>query len=255
MPIILNDLQKIPHDTVRYANNPIELLKITDRMRIGRGTDSRFDFLLHCDGSENSTSFVEETGKSVTLGGTPKITTLNKRFGSGSVIFGSSDSLICNNIMDFGANDFTIDMWIYKTDSSVAEYYRHDDQGGTGYGFAIYTATDRYLYLMLGCTTGDYYLTSSSSLNYSYNTWFHLAIVRYGAEIMAFYNGIKLTLTGTQIGTKIIVPRSGTSSKKIRNVNGQLDEIAIRNYAVWTSSFTPLSIPYVRITHHNYIGA
>lgn len=30
-----NGLQKIPHDTTRYSKNPIELMKITDRLRIG----------------------------------------------------------------------------------------------------------------------------------------------------------------------------------------------------------------------------
>lgn len=33
--VILNSLQRIPHDTTRYSNNPVELIKITDRQRIG----------------------------------------------------------------------------------------------------------------------------------------------------------------------------------------------------------------------------
>lgn len=42
---LLKGLQRIPHDTTKYANNPIELLKITDRMRIGTISTTRHNYI------------------------------------------------------------------------------------------------------------------------------------------------------------------------------------------------------------------
>ena len=82
------------------------------------GLDSNTKLLLHCNGSDESTTFTDssDSGHTVTAGGDAQVDTAQKKFGTGSVLFdGTSDYLSVANSSEFDLDDtesWTIDYWV-----------------------------------------------------------------------------------------------------------------------------------------------
>ena len=88
------------------------------------GTSNRV-LLLHCDGTDGSTSFIDSSssGHTVTAVGNAQIDTAQYKFGGASALFdGSGDYLTVPDSSDFnfGANPVTIDFWV-KFNAITAE--------------------------------------------------------------------------------------------------------------------------------------
>ena len=88
-------------------------------------TTSKFSggtvLLMHFDGANNTTTFIDEKGKTVSRFGNPVISTTQSKFGGASGAFNLStgNDLITiadsNNDFQLGVDDFTIEVWIYPT--------------------------------------------------------------------------------------------------------------------------------------------
>jgi len=206
--------------------------------------------LLHMDGTDGSTTFKDETGKTVTANGNAQIDTAQYKFGGASGLFdGNGDYLTVPDSADwyFGAGDFTIDVWA-----------RFASSGGTYNICARKDASSNQW--ALNCQSNNIffqeYIGGSLKINmwvdyaFSTNTWYHIAFVRTG-------NIFKIFINGTQVGsdynnsTEIINLTSnlhiGTniSSDYKFYFNGWLDEFRIsKGIARWTANFTPPSSPY-----------
>ena len=82
--------------------------------------------LLHCDGSNGSTTFTDSspTPKTVTAYGNAQISTARSQFGGASALFdGSGDYLLVGAAADFkhlhdDSTDYTIEGWIYWSGGS-----------------------------------------------------------------------------------------------------------------------------------------
>src|SRR5690606_37647124 len=86
-------------------------LKLTD-------TDPYTVLLMHMDGSDNGTTFTDECGKTVTAHGDVCTKTAEKKFGTASAYFdGNGDylSVPASEDFNFGAGDFTIDLWVKRS--------------------------------------------------------------------------------------------------------------------------------------------
>ena len=70
--------------------------------------------LLHMDGTDASTTFTDESGKTWTRGGDAQIDTASYKFGGASGLFdGTTDRLSVPDSSDFNlAGGFTCDCWI-----------------------------------------------------------------------------------------------------------------------------------------------
>ena len=75
---------------------------------------TKLSFLSHFDGVDGSTTFTDETGKSIVPYGDTKISSTQSKFGGSSAYFdGSGDylAIAASNDFEFGAGDFTVECW------------------------------------------------------------------------------------------------------------------------------------------------
>ena len=89
------------------------------------GPDPNFSsvsLLLHCDGTNGSTSFPDSSSNmlTVTANGDAQVTTTNPKFGTGAALFDGNDTLTVADtaVLDFGTGDFTIEMFARQTSAT-----------------------------------------------------------------------------------------------------------------------------------------
>ena len=207
--------------------------------------------LIHFDGANNSTTFVEETGKSLTrTGSTNVISTANSKFGGSSYYNPTvgSNTLTTPNTSDLwlGSGDFTLEAWVYKT-------------GTPQYSGIIVFRTITFLqstYAMAfsgNKPTFDYSYSGGSTTGFTYssdipmNEWVHVAMVRHAGYVDCYINGVR-DASRFNIGTNSLY--NSTATIKICGYTdlafvGYVDEIRVsKGIARWTSNFTPPTAPY-----------
>lgn len=217
------------------------------------------NLLLHMDGVNGSTDFVDSSGEdhSVTAFGSAHVTSQPNVFGQslslGDPTLDGYLQIPNSPQFTFGANDFTIDTWVSlrsTTESGVVAAVR-----GT-------TTTDQSWMLWYSASQFDFRFYAGStgtSVNDITGTTFiapfsttdlfvHLAIVRKGDQWTFFFNG-------TPIGalTSALPIFGSTADLTIGNrsagesglfFDGWIDEFRISNVARWDGEFTPPTLPW-----------
>lgn len=206
--------------------------------------------LLHMDGTNLSTTFTDSGP--LALSGTveyeAKISTARSKFGGASGYFdGTYDRIVYadNNAWHFGANDFTIESWVFCDDTgdAVATQWDANDSYSYGWGFYAYSNRLVFWYSTVG---SDYYevLRTFATENISF-TWAHVAVCRSGTSIRMFLNGVQVGSTYTigssalyNSGTNMHVGNDGGTQYSFE---GNLDDLRITKAARYTANFTPPS--------------
>jgi hypothetical protein len=208
--------------------------------------------LLHCDGSNGSTTFTDNSPspKTVTATNGAAISTAQSKFGGASALFdGTNDyvSIPDNEALEPGTSDLTWEMWI-KTTSSVQYttlYSRSPSLFSSGMwslmiNQASSTAGDIALYLGDFSDSSPLLLTTGISIRD--DVWHHIAIVRIGSAWACYVDGISRA-TGTFSGGISNIssgPRIGSDQNYGRYFAGYIDEVRItKGVARYTSNFTP----------------
>ncbi len=221
--------------------------------------DSYTKLMLHMEGSGNS--FTDSAAsKAVTANGDVTQTTAQLKLGGKSAVFdGNGDYLTLADSEDwnFGSGNFTIDFWIRFNSVNGSQMPSGWWSGSTGtYSWRIHYYGDQPgMYFQYSTDGTNVFNGIGSVWTPSPNTWYHVAIVRHGADGLFFVNGVKTGATGN-FGTDVLY--SATSPLYIGSVfsggepgylfNGYLDEFRIsKGIARWTSDFTPPSSPYGKI--------
>jgi hypothetical protein len=215
--------------------------------------------LFHFNGTDNSTIFTDEMGKSWTYAGTAHIDTGNKRFGNACLsLDGNSDNLVgpSEDIdFDFGTGDYTIDCWVYLNSNAVYSGIIDGRTSATyqNYVFGIYnlSGTNR-----LDALDSSGRLTGTST-SVPLLIWTHVAWVRSSGVVMCFVNGNK-DVTTRSYSSAFNMTRANMLIGKIVDgnfLNGYIDELCIsKGIARWTESFTPPIKPYSIVkTYKNYL--
>lgn len=211
--------------------------------------------LLHMDGGNNSTTFVDESGKTWTRGGDAKVVMAQSRFGNSAGAFDGTGDFIytaSNADFDFGAGAFTIDFWVRT--SSAAGYdtliARNNDVGGSAGEWV----------LVINSTAGgdiafwsyDYngfasaMLTTAAGL-VNTGVWVHVALVRSGNDWTIYVNGVskatRNSATTIAAGARDVYVMADQFFG--RDIAGWMDELRIsKGIARWTGAFTPSTDPY-----------
>ncbi len=216
--------------------------------------DSYFNqvsLLLHCDGTNGSTSFVDTSPitKTVTTNGNAQISTAQSKFGGASAYFdGSGDYLTIPTSTDFDlGNTYTIEFWILP--NTLASnfgilhrgFYTTTTNSWNGLAFSIrYLGTVCRFYFYATTLANEQYI--DVSLPFSTTRWTHVAMVRNGTTGSVYIDGV---LSGTISGLN--TPATSTQSLRLglwdfsagnEHFNGYLDDVRItKGIARYTSNF------------------
>jgi hypothetical protein len=233
--------------------------------RFGAETDPYWDqtvSLLHFNGSDASTTFTDESGKTWTVNGNAQIDTAQSKFGGASGLFdGNGDylSVGADSDFDFGTGDFTIECWLRR--NSFTQHY----QGILASGFKSY-ASGANTFLAFGNNSavnvnhrqrvalGGYDLDQAGAniltAQLSLNVWYHVAATRAGNTLRVFLNG-NLEAQSTYAGALNFnvndETRIGSNRWDGSNgyLNGWLDDLRVtKGAARYTRSFVPRGSPY-----------
>ena len=221
--------------------------------------------LLHFDGANNSTLFVDETGNQWVAGNQAKISTAQSKFGGSAAYFdGSSDYIDCSpsntSRLAFGTGDFAIEAWIYVASLSTRFVILDSRTSGLNSGvmFLVGTAADGAAYngaliLEMRSTSPSYtgeIATSGGVI--PLNTWTHVAVTREGNFYRFFVNGVLQTGSGASgSGSGWNYPngryRIGyvNDNNAAYSANGYIDELRVtKGAARYTENFTPPTAPF-----------
>ena len=207
------------------------------------GFDSYTKLLLHCNGADASTSFIDETGKTVTAYGNAQIDTAQSKFGGASGLFdGTGDYLTVPNSSDFafGTGDFTFDFNVRYFSIPAFSWFIG---GSTGNNFDVWYAQSASS-VKISLVGNEYLFAWFPSVN----TWYHIAIARDAGNLRVFVDGTQI---GTTQSANINCPQDGVIIGSQFNhsyfLDGWLDELRIsKGIARWTANFTPPNLAYYK---------
>lgn len=211
--------------------------------------------LLHMDGSNGSTTFVDSSSsaKTVTANGDVKISTAQSKFGGSSALFdGTGDYLTSpwSNTFEFDSGDFTIEFWAYiiggnallcwSTDYHYGITYNYG--GATGSRVGVWVSSNGSSWNVFNADGGG---NGISTGTITASTWTHVALCRSGQSFALYLNGAS-AWTGSS--SAAIINRS-TDTFRIGGpwpaagpaaLNGYIDDLRItKGVARYTANFTP----------------
>jgi hypothetical protein len=213
--------------------------------------------LLHGNGTNGSTTITDSspTPKTVTAVGNAQISTAQSKFGGASIAFDGTGSpmdrlsIPAGTVdLQFGAQDFTIECWIYRLDTNTASVAVSQSNlstpAGTGWGFFISSITTSDVFI-----GGIRYTVTSPDP--SINTWAHIAFTRSGGTFRSFLNGT-IVGTNTALGTNALNDGAtnnpntiGGFNNNTNGLNGYIDDFRItKGIARYTANFTPPTAPF-----------
>jgi Concanavalin A-like lectin/glucanases superfamily len=195
--------------------------------------------LLHCDGADGSTTFTDVMGHTLTPSGNVQIDTAQSKFGGASALFdGVGDYLSVAYSTDFAfeSGDFTVEAWVYRaaTGSRHTIAGNRPSSGTSGWGFRISEADKLFFYFTGGST-----ITGATSVTAS--AWHHVAATRSGNTVRVFLDGTEdasaTFSNGTAASSALVI---GAFADGTEALNGWMDEIRItKGLARYTANFTP----------------
>lgn len=218
------------------------------------GGDPNFanvSLLLHMDGTNGSTTFTDKSNNnfSVTVTGNSSISTTQSKFGGASAYFdGNGDQLTlpANSAFAFGTGDFTIEFWVYTTETGTSTRCMFDTRtsgADTGGIFIRNNGTGGYLFGQASST-----IASTGNTVRTPNQWGHLALVRSGTSMNLYFNG-------TSVASATNSNNFSTNNCRISGFVGAIgsteaflgyiDELRItKGVARYTANFTVPSAPF-----------
>jgi hypothetical protein len=203
--------------------------------------------LLHFSGSNGSTTFTDNSPspKTVTATNGAAISTAQSKFGGASVFLdGTNDYLSTNSTsaFTFGTGDFTIELWIYQTVSSVGAYkvLVGDNVYGSVGGWQLYSYNNQ-LNLWKG---GTELIAPSGTL--TLNSWNHVVWTRASGNNRIFINGTQVGTTVSDSTNYILTAiYIGAAKDGYGYYAGYIDELRItKGVARYTASFATQSIEF-----------
>lgn len=182
--------------------------------------------LMHMEGSNNSTNFIDQRGHSFTASGNAKVSNTKQRFGSTSAYFvGSGDyiSTPIDSLFNLGAvSDWTVECWVNMnsiTNRAIMSFYKD--------------SSTRWSLEFLSDTTVNCVYMGSFTLSepITAGVWHHVAIVCIANVTRVYVDGVPSTNTR---GNMLATITSGTMAVGWTQYagfeyyfNGYIDELRI----------------------------
>ena len=217
--------------------------------------------LLHFNGANNSTSFVDSSQYSsvntITLAGNAKISTDDYRFdGSSLYIDGAGDYLQLpanSSLFGFGTGDFTVEAWI-----KILAYGSYDTQilstPGNFSNFSFSIRNNGTLNFWNGSGSTSFGVTNTVPLN----KWTHVAFSRVSSTLRVYVNGnmIGAALIATNLGNTLPVcigatpnfPNSNTCYIDELRITKGVGRYTTQNFLYLCPSPDPTPTPTITVT-------
>jgi len=210
-------------------------------------TDSYTKLLLHLD--NNVTDVV---GKTVTNNNVTFSSDV-KKFGTHAAVFNGSTAYLTvpdSDDWNFGSGDFTIDCWVYRTESAPQAIFGQSD-GTLNNQVFLTIEGDK---LRFGCMSAGTSIISPpdglyGSTTLSINTWYHIALVRNGNVFSLYVDGVlDASWTGSvtlpNLSTLLYIG-VGYDVGTFYPLKGYIDEFRwSKGIARWTENFSVPTVPY-----------
>jgi hypothetical protein len=212
--------------------------------------------LLHFDGVDASTNFIDESGKPWSAYDNAQLDTSQAKFGTASLLLdGIGDCIETPDTDDYYLNgDFTIDFFVQVISPPVpgqsATFFSQYTDINNGSFMNYYMSTDntthvlRYILRSAGVGQQIFYI---QNLTLNPGTWYHLALTRSGNDFRFFRNGLQVgnTQTSTLTYPNLVNPPRIGCYESSYFLNGWIDEFRVsKGIARWTSNFTVPTGPY-----------
>lgn len=270
--IVLPDLERNvqPLYLEPFVVEPLMVGNVPTAAVIG-GNDANCVLLLHCDGDDDGTAFADESqggrGKTITLVDTARTVTAQVKFGHTSLLCdGGGACLRLGECADWnlGTADWSVDLWAYIRDAGRPRL------------FAWYLNPSNYLALEGASHQGDAvrlrlrYRSGGVDLvdavGTSYVTvadeWHHLAVVREGATISVYVDGVLHAQGGgASASMNFTTYRLWIGSNGTLAADAYIDEFRVSTSARWSTNFSVATNAYsapfhrdARGTFHTYAG-
>lgn len=226
------------------------------------GNDAYTKLLLHMDGNDGDTVFVDSSpsAKTVTRYTNATITTAESVFGGASALFPVTGvgylSVADSDDWFFGTDDFTIDFRIKRFVNNYSRYvWSQYIDGSNQIRLYIDSTTNKLIfYVGYSGTPIAYFESNSAVLAATDLDWHHFALVRSGTSagcLKAYKDGVLIPITTTNDLANASMPNLATSVKIGSTstggvyFSGYLDELRIsKGIARWTDNFTPPTSEY-----------
>lgn len=230
--------------------------------------DSNTLLLIHCDGTNNSTSFIDDNGSRFRQGliaqGVAAVSTTQSKFGGASAAVGTSGNANLNGIYiptnadyfgtssptyslaNWGSagmpNGFTVELWVRYRNLTNSYDSGHaticlGERGDWPSQWSL--GTDSFGALGFEYFNGSTYpLIKSSNNSIVVDTWYHIAAVRNGSTITVYKDGTSVASASVS-GTPSVVARDLSIGSHYRvGVYAYIDEVRISKTARYTANFT-----------------
>lgn len=199
--------------------------------------------LLHFDGANGSTTFVDSSAanRTVTALGADALTTAQQRFGTASLSVGAGPSSATGAQWQFGAGQFTVEAFIRPTAaiSGVRGIVTVWGTAGFGWFLGFNGNTLNFFY----STTGADNPVVTGAYTPPQNQWIHIAADRDAGNVLRVYADGVVIASATVSATFFNSPRTlriGDDETVTRVFAGQIDEVRItKGVARYGGAFTP----------------
>jgi len=185
------------------------------------------------------------TPKVITVNGNAGSSTLQKKFGSASLVLdGNGDYLQISDATEFDLTTYTFEAWIYLPTAPSEYSMIFANVGENSYWGLRTVAGNTRLTSYDGTTINEQTTGTSIPLN----TWTHVAWSRTGNQVRSFING-ELVHTGTSTATPNATGLTIGYSVNYSNqhfFNGYIDEMRVsKGIARYVATFTPPLVAFV----------
>lgn len=217
------------------------------------GNDANTKLLVHCDGTNGSTTFTDVSASVHTVTATnATVDTSTSKFGGASATFNGTSARLVNTVTlgDFAfSGDFTVDLWINTSDATVDGAGANRRIWSTGDITANTGALDLVIDTSGHCVLFRFNVVTliTGSVNVANGAWRHIAIARSGTSMKLFVDGTQDGSTSSDATsfTDTTAFYIGVRGGAINGFwHGNVDEIRVSNIARWTANFTPPTAAY-----------
>ncbi len=222
------------------------------------GNDPFTKVLMHCDGTDASTTFTDTNfggaAKVWTAAGNAQIDTAQSKFGGASGLFdGPGDYVSTPDHADYtlASGDWTTDCW-FNCNAAGGAFKRLAGQvdvgAATNSAWFVQRLDTNFLHAGVWQGSSLLQVVGTTQFTNALNTgWHHVAFVRSGATLLLFVDGVieaSAAISGAvnDSNKPLLVGSydSGSSDDWI----GWIDEHRLSSIARWVANFTPPTVAY-----------